>query len=73
LPKIPTFQEWIKLSDAGLSFPKPPRRNDPALVKLDDLVAGLNRKIPLVDDAMRTYLLSVLWFTTGYWHNHLYG
>jgi hypothetical protein len=66
--KLPTFQEWINLSDAGLSFPKPPRRNDSALVKIDNLVLALNHA---TDVATRAYLLSVLWFTTGYWHNHL--
>jgi hypothetical protein len=67
LKKLPTLREWKALSVVGSPFGAPYRRDDPALVKIDNLVEALNHA---KDVATRTYLLCVLWFTTGYWHNH---
>jgi hypothetical protein len=63
---FPTFREWINFSDAGLTFPKPPRLNDPALLRIDDLVA----LYPKSKGGQGLYDTAEIFFTTMWWLNN---
>ena len=68
-PRIPSLDEWKKRSCVGKASGPPLRKNDPALVKIDNLIRAYNSTGNAVE---RNYLLTTLWFTTGYWHNHVH-
>jgi hypothetical protein len=68
---FPNLQDWKKASCVGTAIGPPLRKNDPGLVRIDDLVAAYNQANNAGAKAgEKQYLLGELFFATLHWNNN---